>query len=164
MEAVILFEGRGEAVFVLLFLLWIIFAGSFSLAQCVMGAVVAALVSLFCWKFMGYTFWGIGTLLRKAAQALAYFVYLMKEIIVANLHVLRFVYARRAPEPRMVRFHTDLRTDGGRVILANSITLTSGTITVDIQGDMLEVHGLDRSMMEGIEDCGFQRRAHRLED
>ena len=113
---------------------------------------------------MGYTFWGIGTLLRKAAQALAYFVYLMKEIIVANLHVLRFVYARRAPEPSMVRFHTDLRTDGGRVILANSITLTSGTITVDIQGDMLEVHGLDRSMMEGIEDCGFQRRAHRLED
>lgn len=113
---------------------------------------------------MGYTFGNVGTLLRKVARALAYFVYLMKEIIVAGFHVLRFVYARRVPEPSMVRFHTELQTEGGRVVLANSITLTAGTITVDIQGDMLEVHGLDRSMTVGIEDCGFQQRARKLEE
>lgn len=150
-------------MFVLLFFLWIIFAGKFSFTSCVMGAVVAALVSLFCRKFMGYGPQGPDTWLRRLSLALAYFAYLMKEILLANLHVLRWVYARRAPEPSMVRFHTSLKTDGGRVILANSITLTSGTITVDIQGDMLQVHGLDRSMTKGIAECGFQRRAHKLE-
>ena len=67
-------------------------------------------------------------------------------------------------EPKLVRFRTDLKTDLARVILANSITLTPGTITVTLEGDEYLVHCLDKSMAEGMDDSIFVRLLHQLEE
>ena len=67
-------------------------------------------------------------------------------------------------EPCLVRFRTDLRTEPARVALANSITLTPGTLTVSLEGNDLLVHALDREMARGLDDSIFVRQLRRMEE
>ena len=67
-------------------------------------------------------------------------------------------------EPVIVHVHTDLKTEAARVILANSITLTPGTITVSLTEDVLLVHCLDKSLAAGMEDSVFVRLLKKLEE
>jgi multicomponent Na+:H+ antiporter subunit E len=66
-------------------------------------------------------------------------------------------------EPAIVSFDTDFKTDSARVMMANSITLTPGTITVSVEGDRFTVHCLDKSLAEGIKDSVFVRMLHEFE-
>ena len=67
-------------------------------------------------------------------------------------------------EPVIVRVHTDLKSETARVILANSITLTPGTITVSMTDNDLLVHCLDKSLSEGMEDSVFVRLLKKMEE
>ena len=66
-------------------------------------------------------------------------------------------------EPVIVHVHTNLKTVTARVILANSITLTPGTITVSMTDDNLLVHCLDKSLAEGMEDSAFVKLLEKME-
>ena len=66
-------------------------------------------------------------------------------------------------EPKLIWFDTTLKTGLSQAILADSITLTAGTITVLAEDGRFLVHTLDKSLGEGIEDCEFQRRLEKLE-
>ena len=66
-------------------------------------------------------------------------------------------------QPVIVRFKTDLKTKTARVLLANSITLTPGTITVALQDNEYTVHCLDRRFSEGLSDSVFVRLLHKIE-
>ena len=66
-------------------------------------------------------------------------------------------------EPAVVRFKTDLKSAPARIMLANSITLTPGTITVSLTGDEYVVHCLDKSLAEGINSSIFVTLLRRLE-
>ena len=68
------------------------------------------------------------------------------------------------PEPVLVHIHTNLRTDTARVLLANAITLTPGTITVSLDADVLTVHCLDRSLSEGLENSSFEQLLLKIEE
>ena len=90
---------------------------------------------------------------------------LIKEIITANLVVSRMILTRKEQmEPVIVHVHTDLKSETARVILANSITLTPGTITVSLTEDDLLVHCLDKSLSEGMDDSVFVRLLKKMED
>ena len=83
-------------------------------------------------------------------RTFAYGLWLMKEIVEANIEVARLVLDPKMPiRPRMIRIKSNQKTELGRVILANSITLTPGTVSVDMQGDHIWVHALS---FEGAED------------
>ena len=56
-----------------------------------------------------------------------------------------------------------MKTEGGKVLLADSITLTPGTITVAIQGDRFLVHCLDEEFAEGLEGSDMEQRIQQLE-
>ena len=62
-----------------------------------------------------------------------------------------------------MRFKTDLKSAPARIMLANSITLTPGTITVSLTGDEYVVHCLDKSLAEGINSSIFVTLLRRLE-
>ena len=66
-------------------------------------------------------------------------------------------------EPVIVHVHTNLKTETARVILANSITLTPGTITVSLTDDDLLVHCLDKSLAEGMENSSFVKLLEKME-
>lgn len=75
------------------------------------------------------------------------------EIVLANIEVAKIVLNPALPvEPQIVRFKTRLKKPVSRVILANAITLTPGTLTVDIEGDEFVVHALTSAAGTGVAD------------
>jgi multicomponent Na+:H+ antiporter subunit E len=73
------------------------------------------------------------------------------ELILANLNVLRLVLTPRLDiHPGIVEIRTRLKSPIGRLALANSITLTPGTLVVDIRGDSLFVHWINVSAKDPV--------------
>ena len=84
--------------------------------------------------------------------------FLLYEIAVANVTLMRMILSPSFhPTPVLVTFTVPLRSDYTRTMLANSITLTPGTITVALEGDTYTVHCLDESLSAGMEDGVFVR-------
>ena len=84
-----------------------------------------------------------GVPLHVGGRLWLYLPWLFKEIFVSNIEVARIILDPKLPiSPIMVRFHGSQKTDLGRAIYANSITLTPGTITTAVYGTELEVHSL----------------------
>ena len=83
---------------------------------------------------------------------------LAREITVSNIDVVRAILSPGPPiQPHFLRVRTRQTTDLGKVILANSITLTPGTVTVDIRGDELLVHALTESSGRAVEEGQLDR-------
>jgi multicomponent Na+:H+ antiporter subunit E len=92
-------------------------------------------------------------------RALTYMPWLMKEIIKSAWDVTRVILDPRLPiRPRLIRFRPSQRTDVGLVIHANSITLTPGTISMEVSRREFLVHALTEASAEGIEAGEMDRR------
>lgn len=151
-------------MFFVFFGLWIIFCGAVTVELIWIGLLVSGLVYAFFCKFIGYSPKKELTFFRKIGQGLLYVVILVYEIIVANFHVMYLILTSKYEvEPVILHFRTDLKTDLARVVLANSITLTPGTITVTVEQDEYCVHCLDKELAEGMLESRFVRLLHRME-
>jgi len=149
----------------LFFLAWVVFNGRLTLEIAFFGIAVAGAVFAFICRFMNYSLKKELHFYRQIPGVVQYLYYLIKEIVFANLTVCRMILTRKETmEPVLVHVHTNLKTETARVILANSITLTPGTITVSLTGDQLLVHCLDKSLSEGMEDSVFVRLLQKLEE
>lgn len=92
---------------------------------------------------------------RRPASILWYWAWLGAEVLKANLAVARAILKIDLElAPQLVKVRASQQTDYGRAIFANSITLTPGTVTVDVDGSELTVHALLASMADpaGFED------------
>ena len=148
----------------LFFAVWLVFNGRITLEICLFGAAVASLVYAFVCKFMGHRLEKELRFYKKLPLYRRYVILLVWEIIKANMAVCRMILTRKeVTEPVIVKVHTNLKTETARVLLANSITLTPGTITVSLAGQELLVHCLDKSLAEGMEDSEFVRLLEKLE-
>jgi multicomponent Na+:H+ antiporter subunit E len=147
-----------------LFLLWIAFNGRITLEIILIGAVIVLALYVFCAKFLGYRLKHEFLALRMVPRALAYVALLMFEIGKASLLMIRIVLnPKRKVRPQFVTFDTPLATSAAQSVLANSITLTPGTISVFCEGNKLTVHCLDSVFAGGIENLVFQQKLLRLE-
>lgn len=94
----------------------------------------------------------------------AYFLWLMKEIVVANFDVTKCILSPSLPiQPQVIRAKTTQQNELGQVIYANSITLTPGTFTTDIDGDEFTVHALTDASAAGVLSGDMDRRVTELE-
>ena len=150
-------------MFLALLVLWLVFAGSITVSNLVLGALISGLITLFCHFFMGYSSKAFLASLKKLGAMLHYLVVLLCEIIKANIAVIKLVWRKELPKPHMVRFKTGLNSDAMKVLVANSITLTPGTYTVVLEDDTYAVHALDVSFNDGQEDNVFFQMAGKLE-
>ncbi len=151
-------------MFLIFFLIWIIFNGQFTWEIAAFGVVIAGLMYLFICKFMDYKPKTDLILCKKFFLIIQYVFLLVKEIIKANFAVIRMIMSSRYEiEPAVVRFKTTLKSAPARILLANSITLTPGTITVSLEGDEYVVHCLDKELAEGINSSLFVTLLERLE-
>ena len=83
----------------------------------------------------------------------------------ANVAIIRIVLSPHMEiTPCLVPVKTDLKSAGARAALANAITLTPGTITVDVKDDVLWVHALTAEMAEGLKDWHVARQLARIEE
>ena len=149
----------------LFFLIWVVFNGRLTLEIALFGIAVAVAVFAFICRFMDYSLQKERSFYKKLPLFLQYLFCLVKDIIVSNIAVSHMILTRRETmEPVLVHVHADLKTETARVMLANSITLTPGTITVAMTEDDLLVHCLDKSLAEGMEDSVFVRLLQKLEE
>lgn len=151
-------------MYLVFFLIWVIFNGQFTLEIAAFGVVIAGLMYWFLCKFLNYKPRTDLILAKKFFQMLHYVFVLFKEIIKANFAVIKMIMSSRYEiEPAVVRFKTDLKTTPARIMLANCITLTPGTITVSLEENEYVVHCLDKSLAEGISSSIFVTLLKELE-
>ena len=150
-------------MFLALLVLWLVFAGSITVSNLVLGTLISGLITLFCHFFMGYSSKAFFAGLKKLGSLLHYFVVLLSEIIKSNIAVIKMIYSKTPPKPNLVRFKTKLKSDAMKVLVANSITLTPGTYTVVLEDDTYAVHALDASFNEGMEDNIFFQLCGKME-
>ena len=128
------------------------------------GVVIALAVFLFCCKFLEYSVKKDIAVCKVSGLALCYVFLLLWEIIKANVGVMRFVYNEREEvEPCVVEMETPFEINCLNVILADSITLTPGTITVELTENKFTIHCLDQTMAEGMEDSSFVQLLRKIE-
>lgn len=146
------------------FLTWIIFNGNITLEIVLFGLVIALAMFAFICKFMDYSLRKELRFYRLIPLFFQYSFTLIREIVQANLVVCRLILSRREiVEPAIVHVHTNLKSETARVLLANSITLTPGTITVAMTEDDLLVHCLDKSLAAGMEDSAIVKLLEKME-
>ena len=151
-------------MFLILLLLWLIFSGSVTVTNLLLGAAVSALVTLFCARYMGYDSARFYRRVKKTPRLLRYLAVLLKEIVRECFLVIGMIWRGDRPDSMLVRFRSTLKSEGLRVLVANSITLTPGTYTVRLEGSEYAVHALDESFQPGIEYNEFFQMARTMED
>lgn len=123
-----------------LFGFWLLLSASYDIAHLIVGALIASLVM-----------WLNPAGARSARKVswlalLGYLPWLIGRILKSGFHVSRLILAPSLPiAPRLIHHQTDLKSDGELVVLGNSITLTPGTITVEVAPGELVVHAIDEA-------------------
>lgn len=142
-------------MFLLYFVLWVAFAGAITLEICIFGLVIAAAIFWFTCKFMDHSIEKELKYYKKSFKFVKYLFVLLDEIRKANVQTIQMILSNKEVKPTLLNFKTDLQTEKGKVILANSITLTPGTITVALEDSNYVVHCLDESMAPGMDKSVF---------
>ena len=148
------------------FLLWLIFNGRITFEIIVAGALISFALDMFIRRVLclNLTAKNLFMAVKIFPHILLYVIVLLAEIIRSNFSIIKLVLSPQIDvEPCLVKFKTPLRTEAARVALANSITLTPGTITVSLEGDNLLVHALNKDMADGLEGSIFERLLARME-
>ena len=151
-------------MYLLLYVLWVALNGKITVEICLLGLAVTGVVGLIAYALFHYTPREEIWIYRKLPLMVAYAAVLLWEIIKANFAVLRFILNEKAHiEPAMMSFDAPLKTEVARFVLANSITLTPGTITVYTHNERVTVHALTEEMLDGMERSSFVRLLQKLE-
>lgn len=150
------------SLFVLLF--WFTLVGKITTELVIFGIVLTLLV-----------FWGVKIMIPNNIKAylpavklwklIKYIGLLIYEVIMANIDMIKIVLSPDISDlkPALGYFKADLNNEFSKMALANSITLTPGTITVYVNENHYMVHALDKSMLEGISSSSFVEKLQDLE-
>lgn len=151
-------------MYLLLYLLWLLLNGKVTVEICLFGLGIIALLSVLCYLLFGYTPKKELRIYSKIPLFFAYLAVLVWEILKANFTMLHIIYVKkRKVVPALVTFRVELKTEVARFLLANAITLTPGTITVETDGNRFTVHCLSADMLDGAETGVFIRLLKKLE-
>jgi multicomponent Na+:H+ antiporter subunit E len=123
-----------------LLLIWLVANDSLAPEIILVGAVVAAILAILFAPF-ARAYADIRWTPHVLLNAFAFLGVFLWELVLANLNVAWLVFSPRIPiSPGIVEIKTRLQSPLGRMILANAITLTPGTLVVDIRDDSLFIH------------------------
>ena len=153
-------------MFLLFFVLWIVFNGQLTFEIVIFGLLVSLAMYAFICRFMHFSVKRDLILMRCLPYFIYYCLVLIGEIIKANLVMAKYIIIKQEYElhPVVIRMNTRLESRLCRTLLANSITLTPGTITIGLSGNELIIHAIDESL--AIEDDGdfiFERILLKME-
>ena len=130
---------------VALFVLWLVLSASYNPIHVATGAIVAGIIVWLSPAGSPHT--------RRFSwvAVLIYVPWLMGRILKSGFHVSRLILDPAMPiKPELITHKTDLTSDGELVVLGNSITLTPGTITVEVAPGELLVHAIDASSQDDL--------------
>ena len=151
---------------VVLSILWLIFSGKFDLLHLSYGVFSVAVVVLLTKHLMhAHTRTEENEFLNRVnwAHAITYPLWLLWQIIVANLEVAKIILGpSKNIDPTLVSFEYPIDEAIPRVVLGNSITVTPGTFTLRIRGRHFLIHSIGPVTAQGVVDGGMQHRVAKL--
>ena len=151
-------------MYILLFLFWIILNGKITAEIVAFGLVLTTAIFWFMCRFLEYSPKYEVFVVKNFIWIIVYFFVLIIEMVKSAITVYKKVYSRKIEiQPQMVFFDVDIKSEFLRFVLANSITLTPGTITVDVDDNHFCVHALDYTVAEGIENSTFIKILKKME-
>ena len=141
---------------------WLLNSGHFTILMLSLGMVSIAFVLFIAYRM---------DVIDHEAQPLnltrklpGYYAWLIKEIILANIQVVKHIWlGNKTISPTLATIKTSLKTDMAKVIYANSITLTPGTVSIALEDDKIMVHALIRESIEDLEAGEMDRRISQVE-
>ncbi len=158
-------KGDEKKMYVLLYLLWILLNGRVTAEILTLGVPAAGLVYGFGYLALDCRLSKDLLLLKRLGHVLVFLAMVVWEVVKANVAIIRIVLSPHMEiTPCLVPVKTDLKSAGARAALANAITLTPGTITVDVKDGVLWVHALTAEMAEGLKDWHVARQLARIEE
>ncbi|MEN9023069.1 MAG: hypothetical protein GWQ05_12710 [Verrucomicrobiaceae bacterium] len=142
-------------IFILILANWLIFSGLFGAFHIGLGILCAGIVTFVSSDLMFEDrSKSIAERMQEISRLPSYLVWLLWQIVLANVYLLKLALSPGGLEevsPRIVRFNTKLKSDFARFVLAQSITLTPGTVTVKIVGDEFYVHAISKAAADGLD-------------
>jgi multicomponent Na+:H+ antiporter subunit E len=153
--------------FITLFVFWLVLSDHYNLRYILLGLFCSGLVTFLTYDTLFYIKHklpdkGITSkmILISLLRVLIYIPWLLWEIVKANVEVAFLILHPKLPvKPVLLSFKTDYRLNITRVTLANSITLTPGTITVDLQENNYIVHAITPESADAIESARLLNKA-----
>ena len=128
--------------FIVIFITWILLTG-IDTSELILGFVVSLVLSYIISDIVGFEF-TLGSIPKIFKFIFVYIPVFLFELIKANIDVAYRVLSPSMPiNPGFVRIPTNIKSEYGRLILANSITLTPGTISIDVSDDSVYIHWID---------------------
>ena len=164
-------NGSPLAVFVgitiFLFVCWVLLSGQINAKFLTMGCIFSILCAYVCTPFLFIKNMKTGKeyfLLRiNPFKFLVYAGWLMIQVLLASLDVTKATFNKSLAKPKIIYFRMDFENPAASALLANSIILTPGTITLDVSDDgVYEIHALTDVAAEGVFDGGMQARVAAL--
>ena len=145
-------------------LTWILLTGTLAADELLLGSIVS-LVVVFASGPRLALLSGLRLVPLAPLHMLRYLGYFFTQLALSNFDVARRVISPNLPiNPGLVEVRTGLTSDLGRMLLANSITLTPGTLTVEAEGDRMLIHWIDCPAGSDLESAtraisaGFEQR------
>ncbi len=130
---------------------WILLSGKFDPFHLTLGVISSALVSFLSADLLMYE--QGRNRVATGVRFILYLPWLLYQILLSTLHVTFLALHPKMKDqidPTIVTFKTKLKTNIARVALANSITLTPGTITIRIEDDVFYIHAISRKAAAGL--------------
>jgi multicomponent Na+:H+ antiporter subunit E len=154
---------RAVVQFVLLLAFWLLLSGHYDPLFVGMGVVSAAVVTAVTHPLLapalGRPLGGLRVLPRRTWRYVVYIGWLVSRIPPAGLQIAYHVLHPRVPiDPGVLRFRTGLQSPTARTILANSITLVPGTMTLEVDEDEFVVHAFIPSAVDDLASATMQNK------
>ncbi len=152
---------RAISLFIFLLILWLLLSGIYEPLLIILGVVSCAFVAFIAYRMDVVDHEGHPVHLTW--RFVIYMPWLAWEIVKSNFAVAKIIVDPRLPiSPRVIKVRASQPDELGHVIYANSITLTPGTVSINLQGDDVEVHALAAEFAEGVESGDMNRRVTRV--
>ena len=147
-------------LFVFYFVIWLLLSGHYDPLLLTLGVLSCITCLYVTWKAKFIDEEGLP--LHLLIRLPIYTLWLFKEIIKANIDTAKIIIFNN-PDPQNFRVKSSQKTEAGKVTYANSITLTPGTVTTVLDGDILEVHALSSDMADDVKSGAMDKKVSWLE-
>ena len=147
-------------LFVFYFVIWLLLSGHYDPLLLTLGVLSCITCLYVTWKAKFIDEEGLP--LHLLIRLPIYTLWLFKEIIKANIDTAKIIINNN-PDPQNFRVKSSQKTEAGKVTYANSITLTPGTVTTVLDGDILEVHALSSDMADDVKSGAMDKKVSWLE-
>lgn len=131
---------------------WMVLSGHFDLMHLGLGVLSSLVVTELSWRLLWQkTEVTLNERFRQYRGISRYVIWLLGQIVLSNIQIFKLAFGPQSRvQPMIIRHRTVLQSDFARYMLAQSITLTPGTVTVKLDGDDFIIHGINQKAAEGL--------------